>query len=126
MPLTLINGGLSIGNNLRGGVWRAIPSILVLLAGVSMGFLKPFISTPVFIALVGLSIYLDYGDLYGVMGDTLAGNAVMREIYTYPPLLLLMTLANLLLIQSQYADWLSALITLGVTAVGVLIGLTQV
>lgn len=119
---TIITGGMAAGALLRRGVIHAIPAVLLIAATISLGFIEPLIAAPFCTLVLGLNIYLEYTDMYGVLYHSLWRNEVMHYIFVYPPFVLLFTLTDILAITPVLGQTLMAFVVTATVVVGMVAG----
>lgn len=119
---TIVTGGMAAGALLQDGSGGFIPSILLIIASISLGFFEPIIAAPFCTAALGLNIYLEYQDIYGVLNSSLWNSELAHYIFVYPPLVFLFTLTDIIVITPMIGQKLMALFVTILTIIGMVFG----
>ena len=84
--MVVFEGGQAAGAMLNKGFFQAIPAaILVIASTVSVGFLEPLLSAPLYAGVLGLNIFFEYQDTYGLMYKEFMHDGLTRYIFVWPP-----------------------------------------
>jgi hypothetical protein len=101
---TIISGGIATGSLVRRGVVGFFLAAALTISTLALLFFESHLVAPISMVVLGMNIVIEYRDMYGLMRSSLWGNEMMSYIFVYPPLILLLTLTDIIIISSMIGD----------------------
>ena len=119
---TMFCGGASAGALLKKGFNKSLASLLLMGSTIIMTFVEPLLAVPLYTVSIGISVYLEYQDTYKTMDAMFGGNRDAQYIFIYPPLILLFTLTDVLVVSAFLGQVTAAIMVMLFTGSGIIYG----
>ena len=122
---TIVTGGIAAGALIQHNPIGAIPAMMLIITTILLGFIEPLLIAPFYSLALGLNIYLEYRDMYGVLHSTLWSDEIVHYIFVYPPLVLLFTITDIIILTPRIGQITTTIIIAVCVIIGMIYGYQQ-